>query len=66
MGYDYDIHYRSGQVNQASDALSRVQGSEMLLMAISVITSNLEQHIKLSYHLDKILVSIIEELQDLP
>lgn len=52
MGFDYDIEYRSGQDNVAADALSRVPGSELLFMAISVNSSDLNALIKTSYHLD--------------
>ena len=45
--------------------LYRVQGAEILCLAISVIDSNLAAQIKTSYHLDNNLISIIEELQDL-
>lgn len=65
MGFDYNIQYRSGKDNVAADALSRVAGSEILFMAISIVDSNMVSLIKKSYHLDNNLISIVEELQDL-
>ena len=41
MGYSYEIQYKSGKENVAVDALSRVDGAEFLLMAISAISSDL-------------------------
>ena len=64
MGFDYDIQYKSGKENQAADALSRVFGSDILLVAISVIDTHLESLIMTNYHLDNNLITVIEELQD--
>ena len=63
MGFDYEIQYKSGKENLAVDALSRVQGSEFLLMAISVVTSDLETKIKDSYQLELDMMSKINKLQ---
>lgn len=63
-GLDYDIHYKSGKENLAADALSRISGTEIFFMALSVIDTNLESLIKHSYHLDNNLISVVEELQD--
>ena len=62
--FDYEIQYKSGKENQVADALPRVSGSNVLLMAISVIDTNLESLIKTSYHLDNNVITDIEELQD--
>ena len=64
MDFDYETQYKCGKENQAADALSRVQGSELLYMAISLVDTNLEALIKQSYHLDSNLINIMEELQD--
>ena len=64
MGFDYEIQYKCGKENKAADALSRVQGLELLFMAISLVDTNLETLIKQSYHLDDNLITIVEELQD--
>ena len=64
MGFDYEIQYRSGSEYVAADALSRVQGAEILLMAISVVSSDLKDKIVASYELDAHLMDIIQKLQD--
>lgn len=43
MGFDYEIQYKGGSENVAVDALSRLQGSEVLFLAISVVDSELVQ-----------------------
>ena len=65
MGFHYDIEYRSGKTNAATDALSRVSGSEILYLAIFLVSSTLPLDNKLYYQKDNNLISIIEELQDL-
>lgn len=47
----------------AADALSRVQGAEILCLEISVVTSDLEDLIKATYILDDNLVSVIQQLE---
>ncbi|XP_074291606.1 uncharacterized protein LOC141618411 [Silene latifolia] len=56
------ILYRNGKENLVADGLSRVQGSEILLMAISVVSSDLRQLIINSYSTDEHLTSIIQKL----
>ena len=41
MGYFYEIRYRSGKENIAVDVLSRVDGAELLFMAIFIVSSDL-------------------------
>uniref|UniRef100_A0A803MBH9 Ty3 transposon capsid-like protein domain-containing protein n=1 Tax=Chenopodium quinoa TaxID=63459 RepID=A0A803MBH9_CHEQI len=48
MGFDYEIQYKCGKENVAADALSRVQESEILFLAISMVDSNLESLITAS------------------
>lgn len=62
MGFDYEIQYKKGVENSAANALSRVQGSEILSMAISLVTSDLEQQLKDSYHLDAGLLHIVQKI----
>lgn len=66
MGFDYEIHYRSGKENLAADALSRLSSSDILYLAISIVATDMADQIKSSYHLDYNLVEIVEELQDTP
>ena len=64
MGFDYEIQYKAGRQNNIADALSRVQGSELLFLAISVVDSNVAQAISDSYNLDintQLLISKLEQ-----
>lgn len=63
MGFDYTIHYKSGSDNVVADALSRVSGSEILCMALSVLDSNLSDLIKASYSLDDNIQNLVAQLQ---
>lgn len=62
LGFDYSIEYKSGQKNVVVDALSRVQGNEVLYMAISVLDSDLLHLIKNSYLLDNNNKAILDSL----
>ncbi|XP_056688530.1 uncharacterized protein [Spinacia oleracea] len=55
--------YKSGKENVAADALSRVQGSSILCMAISVVNSDLNELIKAIYSLDDSLIATLASLQ---
>ena len=46
MGYDYEISYKKGRENVLADALSIVPLSELVLMAISAISSDLMTQIQ--------------------
>ena len=62
MVFDYEIQYKCGSENKAADALSRVQGSEILLLALSLVTTDLEAQIKASYHLDAHLLATLQKI----
>lgn len=64
MGFDYEIQYKSGPENGAADALSRVQGSKILLLAISLVATDLEAKIKDSYHLDAHLLDVLQKINN--
>jgi len=49
MGYNYEIHYKKGQDNLATDALSRMPSVGVLFLAISVIHTDILDTIKASY-----------------
>lgn len=66
MGFDYEIQYKSGKENIAADALSRVQGAELLTMVVSALSSDLTELLKASYALDDHLMELITQLQQVP
>ena len=58
MGYDYEIHYRSGASNQAADALSRVpdpDSSLALMLSVPCLTFMDELRSQLDQHSDYVL-----------
>ena len=63
MGYDYEISYKKGRENVAADALSRMYSSDLALMAISSISSDLMSQIQASWDNDRELRSLITQLQ---
>lgn len=63
LGYDYEIQYKKGVDNVVANALSRVQGAEILCLVITVISSDLEDLIKESYNLDPTLATMLSQLQ---
>lgn len=63
MGFDYIIQYKSGVENTVADALSRVSGASLLLMALSHIQSDLLQLPEYSWSNDPHLQHIIQQKQ---
>lgn len=63
LEFDYEIQYRQGKENLAADALSRVEGSEVLHMALSVMECDLLKEIQSGYEKDDALKTIIESLK---
>ena len=57
------IEYRKGSDNTVADTLSRVHGTELLALIVSSITSNVLDHIKVSYQLDSNLQQVISQLE---
>lgn len=41
IGFDFEIRYKQGKENHAADALSRVEGAEILMMAMQPVGPNL-------------------------
>jgi len=62
MRFQYEIHYRSGAENIVTDALSRVQGAEVLALAVSSIHSDVLDLIKASYQIDSNIQQVLENL----
>lgn len=66
LEFDYEIQYRQGKDNLAADALSRVEGSEVLSMAISVADCDLMKQIQSAYETDMQIKELIEALKKKP
>ena len=66
MAYDFDITYKQGSENGAADALSRVPSHELLCLAISSVSADLNKQICNSYAGDPGLQKIIKELTQNP
>lgn len=63
LEFDYEIQYRQGKENLAADALSRVEGSEILHMALSVMECDLLKELQSGYEKDSNLKAIIEAIK---
>lgn len=66
LEFDYEIQYKQGKENVVADALSRVEGSEILHMAMSVMECDLMKDIQNSYATDVLLQDIISALKSNP
>lgn len=66
LEFDYEIQYRQGKDNVAADALSRVEGAEVLHMSMSVSDCDLMKEIKEGYNQDDEMKQIIEKLKKEP
>jgi len=60
MGYTYEIQYKKGIEDVAADALSRLPSTEVLLLAISVVQSDMLALIQVSYALDPLLQGMVQ------
>lgn len=60
--FDYEIQYKQGKDNVAADALSRVEGAEILHMAMTVLECDLLKRIQEEYANDTAVQEIIEGL----
>ena len=63
MEFDYEIQYKKGKDNVVADALSRVEGSEILHMVMTVLECDLMQQIQSAYQENANTKKIMEELQ---
>lgn len=62
LGFDYEIQYKKGCENKVADAISRVSGIDLLL-ALSIISSDIMILFKQSWQDDVNLQSIISDLE---
>lgn len=63
IGFEYEMQFRSGAENVVADALSKVIGFKLLMMAISTIQSDLFELITQTWATDPALQCIIEQKQ---
>ena len=66
LEFDYEIQYRQGKDNVVADALSRVDGADILHMAMTVLECDLLKQIQEEYENDVALQEIITELKKKP
>ena len=66
MSYDFEIVYKKGSENRVADALSRVSSHEIASLAVSAVSSTLNQQILSSYEDDNRIQKIIQDLQKDP
>ncbi|KAF5783699.1 putative nucleotidyltransferase, Ribonuclease H [Helianthus annuus] len=64
MGYDYSIEYKKGRDNVAADALSRVQGSELFVTAVSQLEPLLLDRIVASQRDDVDLQQLVTRVKE--
>lgn len=62
MPFDYIIEYKKGVENKVADALSRVQGAELMTLILSNTFSNLPQAIASRWDTDPELKTLITAL----
>lgn len=63
MGFEFEIVYKEGKENIAADALSRVEGAELLALVLNSVDADLLQQIKDSWSNDPHVAKIISELE---
>ena len=63
LEFDYEIQYRQGKENVVADAISRVEGAEILHMAMTIVDCDLLKEIQAGYTTDGTLQAIITALQ---
>lgn len=64
LEFDYEIQYKQGKENLVADALSRMEGSEVLHMAMTVLECDLMLQIQNGYESDPAVKQIIETLKE--
>ncbi|WOH15055.1 hypothetical protein DCAR_0934588 [Daucus carota subsp. sativus] len=65
-GFDYTVEYKSGKENVVADALSRTSGMQLFTMAVSSVSSQLLDELKLYWQKDVDIERLIQEVQQDP
>lgn len=63
LEFDYEIQYKQGKDNLVTDALSGVEGAEVLTMAMYVLECDLLQNIQAGYETDLSIKELVTELK---
>lgn len=63
MGFEFEIHYKERRENKAADALSRIEGAELLPLILNSVSMDLMQQIRDSWITDSQVQKLISELQ---
>ena len=63
MAYDFDIVYKREAENRVADALSRISFYEILCLAVSSVSLDLNQQILKSYKKNPGVMKIIKDLE---
>lgn len=63
MGFDYEICYKHGKENVVADSLSRMHSFELMVLAVSSVSTELMAEIRKSWQGDKALMALITQLQ---
>lgn len=63
MSCDYEIQYKQGRINLATDVLSRVFAADVIAEAIKAVSPNILEKVRDTWEIDLIVKNIISQLQ---
>ena len=66
MGYEFEICYKKGKENTATDALSRITSTNLALMEIITISTDLFKEVQQSWYTDPHVADLVANLQTNP
>lgn len=66
MGFEFEIHYKEGKENKAADALSRMEGAELMTLVLNKVTNDLLEQIQLSWTQDDAIQKLIGDVSAHP